>query len=643
MKKRVYPYISLIAVVLMTVAACTSDVTEEFPAGTGYFTIGLSTGKLGTRAVSTEAGDADGEFNENKISTLDIFFYEGTMLKWHVSNLDLTYDSGMQKATIPVTSGKRPLFENNTSTTYDVYVVANNTAVLTSIAEGGNNLQALKDIVFQTAGFVSGGGNDPQPSFVMDGMVSKIVNLNTPDLGTVNLKRAASKIRLKLIKVEVPGYTQVGAASARLVHFTDQSVLMDGGVPYSPETWKNTGDKEVTTTFNGDILTTATPFYAYTNDWSANPAKETYIELYVPLKPENGGDDDVQTYKYRVPLTPRGLTGDDAQYMNKLQRNFLYDIGVTVKILGSREEPPVELSGNYTIKNWSTREILVDITGSHYLVVSERHVIMPNREDYTLNFNSSIPDVTLVSGSLKATYTYVSTVTGQPVTVDVSTDQRPTVTVQQNVASGTITISSPIPVNFIPKDIEFKITNEQLTETVTIRQMSATYFMVTKGVSSAHYANYQAIVNAGLNNPYMYAITTLAPAGDIVWGFPPVDANGYTINSAEVANMVSPKFEMASQFGASLPKGYSAGQTQCRDYWEEAEDGTRITGWRLPTEAEIRYIDNLQHNDNNPQGIVMAGRWYWDAYSTNGAYQMQGGSDGSSTSAYVRCIRDIKD
>ncbi|MPN60451.1 Major fimbrium tip subunit FimD [bioreactor metagenome] len=107
--------------------------------------------------------------------------------------------------------------------------------------------------------------------------------------------------------------------------------------------------------------------------------------------------------------------------------------------------------------------------------------------------------------------------------------------------------------------------------------------------------------------------------------------------------MVSPKFEMASQFGASQPKEYSAGQTQCKNYWEKAEDGTTKYGWRLPTEAEITYIDNLQHNSNNLQGIVMTGKWYWDAYSTNGAYQMQGGSGGNASSAYVRCIRDIKD
>lgn len=643
MKKRIYPFVSLIAVMLIMATACTSEVTEKFPAEDGHLTLSLSMGDISTRALTTEESDNDGSYNEKKIDRLDIFFYQGTTLKWRVNNL--SYDAGTQKTTIPVVATKRALFENNTTTTYDVYVVANNTADLSSITEEENNLQTLKDLVFQTASFVSDGGAVAQSSFVMDGMISQIVNLNTPDLGMVHLKRAASKIRLQLIEVNVPGYVQEGTALARLVHFTDRSVLMDDGTTFVPGSadWKDTGYKELTKTLSGNINTTAAPFYTYANDWSSDFTKETYLELLIPLKENTGSD--IGYYKYRVPVTPYGLTGDDQQYMNKVQRNFLYDIGVTVRILGSRDEPPVDIQGNYTIKDWSTQEILVTITGSHYLVVSERNVVMPNISSYTLNFNSSVANVMLVPNSLKATYTYVPAGASSPDTVNVTGGQVPSVQVQSGVASGTIIITSAIPENYIPKDIEFQVTNGQLTETVKIRQLPATYFSVTKGVASAHYANYQAIVNEGLNNPYMYAITTLAPSGDIVWGFPPV-TNGYTVNSAEVANMVSPKFEMASQFGASQLKLYSAGQTQCRDYWEEAEDGTRKTGWRLPTEAEIRYIDNLQHNSNNPQGIVMTGKWYWDAYyvyNTNGAYQMQGGSGGSSSSAYVRCIRDIKD
>lgn len=83
------------------------------------------------------------------------------------------------------------------------------------------------------------------------------------------------------------------------------------------------------------------------------------------------------------------------------------------------------------------------------------------------------------------------------------------------------------------------------------------------------------------NNPYMYEITTLASDGQIVWGFPPLDNNGNTTNTAEVANMVSPKFMMASQLGATSTMGYSSGVTNCSNYWEE----TVVNG------ATVRYDD----------------------------------------------------
>ena len=645
MNKRIYPFISLITALLIIAAACTSEVVEPIPGGIDYFTIDLSTIKISPRSVSSEPGDTDGEFNENKIDDLDIFFYEGNTLKWHVNSL--TYNAGTQIATIPITVEKRALFLDNTTVAYDIYVVANNSADLSLIAEGADNLQALKDIVFQTPSFVSDGGSTAQSSFVMDGVIAeKVVNLNDPHLGTVSLKRAASKIRLKVIDVNVPFYELDGTITAQLVHFTDKSALMEGGTApaMGSDDWKDSPTRNLTSLGSENPATTAAPFYAYENDWSTDKDRETYLELYVPLK--KTGEETVHNYKYRVPITPRGLTGDDAQYMNKLQRNFLYDIEVTVTIRGSREEPPVELSGNYIIKDWTTQEILVNITGAHYLVVSERHVVMPNISTYTLQFHSSIPNVTLVPNSLKATYTYVSTTTGQPVTADVAQAQMPTITVQPNVAAGTINISSSIPINFIPKDIVFQVTNGQLTETVTVQQLPATYFTVTEGVQSYMIDNgswgIRYRLPSNLNNPYMYAITSLAPAGNLIWGFPPVDDQGQTLNNEEVANMISPRFEMASQFGSSLPKNYTNAQEQCRRYTETAENGEVKSGWRLPTEAEIEYIDDIQ-NISGGQGLVMTARYYWDSYSSNGAYQMQGGSDGSSTSAYVRCIRDIKD
>lgn len=646
MKKIIYN-ITAIAIIVLLISniSCTNDSANDLEDNTNTLTINLDFSRLATRALATEPGDNDGDFNENKIEHLDIFFYDGNILKWHVSNSDITFDNAINKATLPISANKRALFENNSSTLYDIYVVANNSADLTSITEEGNNLNDLKNLIFQTTDFVTKGGESKQTSFVMDGKVSKIVNINSPDLGTVNLKRAAAKIRLNVASVSVPGYSAgTNPISARLVNFTDKSTLMNDGASYTPTSgdWKLTQSRVVNTNIGSTGKTTAAPFYAYANDWSTDSDKESYIELFIPLK--HNITDTEQTYKYYIPLTPQSLTGDDAIYMNNLQRNLLYDIEVVIKILGSVEEPPVEVSGNYVIKDWTTQEVLVDIKGSHYLVVSENYIVMPNITNYTINFNSSIADVKLVPNSLKATYTFVSVSTGQETTSNVTTAQRPTITVQENVAAGTINIYSVVPINFIPKDIEFKVTNGTLTETIVVRQLPPTYFTMEKGTKS----NLRTQLESAHNNPYMYEITTLASDGNIVWGFPPLDNNGDTENTAEVANMVSPKFMMASQLGATSTMGYSSGVTNCRNYWEETVvNGTtvRYDDWRLPTEAEIKYIDDLQHNGNNPQGVVMRGNYYWDARNSNGAYKMKSPitNSGNSNNAHVRCIRDIKD
>ncbi len=622
------------------------------------------TGSSVTRA--TEPGDADGSFNETVVGSLDAFLFSGNTLLWKISSSELTYDLSTNLVTLPVRADKESLFSSNETVTYDLYLVANNEADLSVVTEGTTTLQQLKNLIFQTSTFASRGGTQPQDHFVMEGMTSQIINLNHPQLGLVDMKRAAAKIRLRLAELNVPDYTQDGDIQARLVHFADKSALLEGGVApvMASGDWKSTQLRTMNTTFSQEDITTAAPFYAYANDWQVQPDRETYLEMYIPLKNSVGETD---TYKYKVPVTPQELTGEEAaQYMNRIDRNRLYDIAVTVRILGSIEEPPVEVTGNYIIKEWNTQEVLVDIKGAHYLVVSERNVTMPNTNTYTLTFNSSVANVMLVPNSMTATYTYVPGGASAPVTENVTGGQMPAVTVQPDVASGIITISSTVPVNYIPKDIVFQITNGQLTETVIVRQLPATYFTVTKGKASHMPEGDRDELPDGNDNPYMYAITTMAPAGDIIWGFPPVDADGQTLNNEEVSRMVSPKFEMASQFGASVPKSYVNAQTQCRVYTETAEDGTVKEGWRLPTAAEIHFIDVLQQSA--PTRYVMRGPYYWSSWSqyptknaygqtgVTGAYRMREdlpfistddsynwNSGATYSSAHVRCIRDIKD
>ena len=61
--------------------------------------------------------------------------------------------------------------------------------------------------------------------------------------------------------------------------------------------------------------------------------------------------------------------------------------------------------------------------------------------------------------------------------------------------------------------------------------------------------------------------------------------------------------------------------------------------WRLPTAAEIAVIEEYQRTTNSAVDKVLAGSYYWSA---SGAVKIEGGSGGSKTNAYIRCIRDVK-
>ena len=75
---------------------------------------------------------------------------------------------------------------------------------------------------------------------------------------------------------------------------------------------------------------------------------------------------------------------------------------------------------------------------------------------------------------------------------------------------------------------------------------------------------------------------------------------------------------------------------------EVGEDGKRYVGWRLPTKQEIEVI--ISYQDGTYTGkvtmeTVLGGQYYWSLEGTT-AY-VANGSGGSTTTGYVRCVRDL--
>lgn len=119
-----------------------------------------------------------------------------------------------------------------------------------------------------------------------------------------------------------------------------------------------------------------------------------------------------------------------------------------------------------------------------------------------------------------------------------------------------------------------------------------------------------------------------------------------TDETERTRNMISPKFMIASSYGVLYTSATAAAsldgmRKRCASY---QEDGYPAGRWRLPTEAEFRFIIS-QVNKGTLPGIYVAGTNYWCAHGLG-----QPDDDGNVEMSYVttsrtgystRCVYDI--
>ena len=644
------------ALILLMVSGCIAERPVACPDDVSSAQLSLRLAVQEIRSLrATEAGDD--KLNENKIESLQILFYKGGALYWSVS--PEPSDDG--NYSIPIPEAQQGGFDGTSE--YDVYVVTNMTF---DAPEQESDL--AKIAVTESVAEL------PNAKFVMQGKTSKQIDLKTAagkQLGEVALRRVASKLRITPT-VQVTGYELGGEIQIKLVGAVDRGYLtakeVADGATAIDYAYRATKDK------NPQL------FYSYYNKWSSNDQAPYYL-LTVPLK--KTGEETVVNNYYRVALTAEG---------SHFTANKLYDLKLGIHKLGSTTpEEPVAITGTLSILDWTTLEDEYNLPDANYLEVSEREAHMFNITDYTITYQTSKKPVK--AQILEASFSYVNGATGKQVTEKILTtsDQYPTIKVDD--ASNQISIVSKLPINNIPKKIRFKVSNgvKGLEKEVTVYQYPSLFITNTQGTKSSLQPDGQ--LEDGLNNRAIYRITVQNPPEGRILGFPPretTDFYGYervwvndnswvgghyenrysikhtdytTKRDAETAQMVSPSFELASQLGATSPMPYAyqyqngditydkkTALCNCATYTEtRVVDGKEVLldDWRLPTEAEIELIDQLQHNPNSAVKSIMTGSYYWDARKQNGARKMDSPEDpednGSATQAYTRCVRDVKD
>lgn len=649
------------ALILLMVSGCIAERPVACPDDVSSAQLSLRLAVQEIRSLRATTEDGDDALNENKIESLQILFYKGGALYWSVS--PEPSDDG--NYSIPIPEDEQRGFDGTSM--YNIYVVTNMTFDAPQQESDLAKIAVTESVA-----------DKPNAKFVMQGKTSKKIDLGSAEgkqLGEVALRRVASKLRITPT-VDIKEYAVTGEIQIKLVGAIDRGYLLAEGVADGAAAinygYRATQDKKPQL------------FYSYYNKWSSDDQAPYYL-LTVPLKKKDETT-AVNNY-YRVALTAEG---------SHFTANKLYDLKLGIHKLGSTTpEEPVAITGTLSILDWTTLEDEYDLPAANYLEVSESEVHMFNITDYTISYQTSKKPVK--AQILEASFSYVNGATGKQVTedIDTSSDQYPTVTVDD--ANNQIKIVSKLPINNIPKKIRIKVSNgiAELDKEVTVYQYPSLFITNTEGKKSS--LSPDGELPNHLENRAIYRITVQNPSEDMILGFPPRESTDFwpakwnrwerrwelnngakisdftTQRDEETARMVSPSFELASQLGATerwsyLEYGWTItgydrwndpiwGQTEkivideetalcnCATYTEtRVVDGKEVLldDWRLPTEAEIRLIDKLQNDPNSAVKSIMTGRYYWSA-KDNAAIKLQGGSNGSTSYAFTRCVRDVKD
>lgn len=637
-------------------AGCQKELTDQGGSSRAV-TIKLNSQAM-TRANNSEPGI--NELNENKVTTVDVFFFE-----------DLVATNTYYEENVTVTGNEFQVVLPNELEGQNYYVgIIANCDQLTNV-EGKTWSQLLAQTVtteFQT-------GDQVENCFVMQGISGPLALTSGGKVGPISLKRVASKISLYPIinpdilinGKEINGVTytpNLSGASVTLRNMATKASL--DGTDYKPVA---ADLKAATRTYKpGDDMTGANnnyshlPLYSYPTDWTTEGGTETYLELCIPWSYEQNGTQMSSNYYYHVPI---GKT-------KNLKSNAFYYINAQIDVLGSLDPTETVLvEGDFVIKNWSTLEIDAEMNRYEYLMLETNRIVLNNEASSTIYLASSS---TVSAKVVSVTYQDYKNILPETKNEDIGN-------YHVEINGQSLTFEHDIdPEAFTPRTITIEITNtDDKKEMLTIVQNPAIYAVADNNSARGGYnrfvygvrhtkddENSSAVkddnqkslggvyhYNAGSNNnPNQYTIyvTVLNSSDNFVIGDP---RKGQVDNlnnlqkvgrglkyyypskeDTETRRVIAPSFKIASSWGVTDNVAYEYAKKRCASYQENGYPAGR---WRVPTEGEVDYVIGLSAAGKIPE--LFDG----DYFASSGRYRTHESGIWQSTgeSHAVRCVYDV--
>lgn len=428
MRKTVY-FIFSIAFAALAFVSCESDGTAD-PEQDQASSIAVSVSCSDmTRAGDTINGET--EFNENLLTTLDIFFYpenmsdDNAVLHDHLDLNDNTQGSHSFKYPLTIEQ-KEILFGTGNNGKCKVYVIANGPQAEINALLGRNHacVDSLKQIVLLSDDLGKteidpdmGGNLVKQPFFVMDGENTVTYNGRST---AVNIKLARSLAKIQLY-VHIASKIKEGEvayrpASVGIVGSTDKAiakVVLNNGLKRG---YVNDGDKvfdagdsdfypdESLTSdqkaryvrdtpllpsimYQDSVYYSHSPFYTYPMTWAQFKAHENdrHTSLMLVVVWTDDGEKSLTTF-YTIDIN---LNSDGGE-IYKFKRNTYYRCLLNVKSLGgTTSTEPIELTAECKIMDWNHVSLETSLENVRYLTVQSNSYEMDNENILSIPYATS--------------------------------------------------------------------------------------------------------------------------------------------------------------------------------------------------------------------------------------------------------------
>ncbi|MBQ8552996.1 MAG: hypothetical protein IJ431_02230 [Alistipes sp.] len=697
----------------------TDDITSDHQ---GMVTLKLSNNTLITTRATTSADEK--ALNEFWIDEVQCFFTTDDNTIVYASDLITIADDDKNGSAdlnlIIPSSAMTTLFSGTGNVTPKIYVVANvgtkiEAETIDAVKEQAITLEAYKADAEASADAVA----SAQSKFVMDSALTAIKksdnSIVTSDGKAIDLIRAAAKIQVQVninksitvgegeaAQTWTPDLSSIEMTYNRSVTSSKLSATAADATARASYAQKSKSDDftfagtEEGSTATSYTLTQNVPFYSYPSSWANTEDNEAYISLLIPWAKNNGTS--YLTYSYQIPVNFNG---------KQLERNHLYQLNVDVGVLGTLEGE-VELTPSYVVVDWGTGEINAALSSPRYLVVDKNKLEIYNQSTVSVGYNSSHAVTATIDriefNSYRLANTRTITITSNSTTInpasnkitvtDRFTDYKiPTAqTASLAEGQGTLDFSHAVPTNYVPHTIYVTLRhtdNASFSQQIEIVQYPPIYMKNDPSNGRVYINGSRSDIEddngnslgslAGdvtgndektndNTNMYNIYISVLPASSSSILGDPRV-ATGSTLYGIEsvtnyrptrqgAENIIAPAFKIASSWGKTTDLGtYAAAERRCAAYQESGYPAGR---WRVPTPAEIAFIQERSANNEIPSlfnGDVYDGRQYSGYWTSYGlaywpGYETPGTPTGPAAGAYnttevncskhaVRCVYDI--